>query len=105
MRYMFSGKQRRVDIGSYPSLGLKEARDEILKIRRSLEEGVDPQLYMAARYEKNVSAMTVEKVMREWDRVYAGVNIKNAADIIRSFEIHALATCRTTLLTHTPGLK
>ncbi|WP_337036389.1 tyrosine-type recombinase/integrase [Pantoea agglomerans] len=88
MRYMFAGKQRRVDIGSYPSLGLREARDEILKIRRSLEEGVDPQLYIAARYQKNVSAMTVEKVMREWDRVYAGVNIKNAADIIRSFEIH-----------------
>ena len=34
MRYMFAGKQRRVDIGSYPSLGLREARDEILKIRR-----------------------------------------------------------------------
>jgi integrase len=91
MRYMFAGKQRRVDIGSYPSLGLREARDEILKIRRSLDEGVDPQLYMAARYEKNVSAMTVENVMREWDRVYASVNIKNAADIIRSFEIHVFS--------------
>ncbi len=71
MRYMFAGKQRRVDIGSYPSLGLREARDEILKIRRALEEGIDPQLYMAARYEKNVTAMTVEQVIREWDRVYA----------------------------------
>ncbi|WP_210502037.1 tyrosine-type recombinase/integrase [Pantoea ananatis] len=88
MRYMFAGKQRRVDIGSYPSLGLREARDEILKIRRALEEGVDPQLYMAARYEKNVTAMTVEQVVREWARVYAQANIKNFHGIMRSFEIH-----------------
>lgn len=88
MRYMFSGKQRRVDIGTYPSLGLKEARDEILKVRRSLEEGIDPQLYMSARYEKNVSAMTVESVIREWDKVYASSNIKGYAGIMRTFEIH-----------------
>lgn len=88
MRYMFAGKQRRVDIGSYPSLGLREARDEILKIRRSLDEGIDPQLYLASRYEKNLSAITVENVIREWGRVYASGNIKNAADIIRSFELH-----------------
>lgn len=33
LRYMFGGKQRRVDVGIYPSLGLKDARDEVLKIR------------------------------------------------------------------------
>lgn len=88
MRYMFTGKQRRVDIGTYPSFSLKDARDESMKVRRALEEGVDPQLYMAARYERNVSAITVEGVMREWERVYASVSIKNSADIIRTFEIH-----------------
>lgn len=88
MRYMFAGKQRRADVGSYPALGLKEARDELLKIRRALEEGIDPQMYLASRYEKNVNAITVENVIREWDRVYAQANIKGAPGIIRSFEIH-----------------
>ena len=27
LRYMFESKQKRVDIGTYPSLGLKDARD------------------------------------------------------------------------------
>jgi len=44
MRYMFAGKQRRADIGTYPLLRLKDARDELLNIRRALEEGIDPQM-------------------------------------------------------------
>lgn len=88
LRYMFEGKQRRVDIGTYPAFSLKDARDEAVKIRRALEEGINPQMYIASRYEKNVSALTVEGVMREWDRVYAQSSIKNAQQIMRSFELH-----------------
>ncbi len=88
LRYMFGGKQRRVDVGIYPSLGLKDARDEVLKIRRALEEGIDAQAYLAARYVKNASAFTVEDVIREWYRVYAQANIKRASDLVRTFELH-----------------
>lgn len=88
LRYMFGGKQRRVDVGTYPSLGLKDARDELLKIKRALEEGIDAQIFLAARYEKNSSALTVEDVIREWDRVYAQANIKDVAGIMRTYEIH-----------------
>lgn len=88
LRYMFGGKQRRVDIGIYPALGLKEAREEVLKIRRALEEGIDAHAFLAARYVKNASAQTVEEVIREWYRVYAQSNIKNAAPLVRTFELH-----------------
>lgn len=88
LRYMFAGKQRRVDLGTYPSLGLKDARDDLLKIKRGLDEGIDAQMFLASRYEKNASARTVEEVIREWGRVYAQPNIKGAADLIRSFELH-----------------
>lgn len=88
LRYMFGGKQRRVDVGTYPSLGLKGARDEVLKIRRALEEGIDPQMFLATRYEKNSNSMTVEEVIREWDRVYAQSNIKISDQIMRTYELH-----------------
>lgn len=88
LRYMFGGKQKRVDIGTYPSLGLKDAREEVLKIKRALEEGVDAQIFLTTRFEKNSAIKTVEEVIREWDRVYAKVSIKNSAEILRTYEIH-----------------
>lgn len=88
LRYMFESKQKRVDIGTYPSLGLKDAREEVLKIKRALEEGMDAQIYLATRLQRNSAIKTVEDVVREWDRVYAKVNIKNADQILRTFEIH-----------------
>ena len=42
IRYMLAGKQRRLDIGTYPGMSLKEARDENIKLRRVLEEGGNP---------------------------------------------------------------
>lgn len=88
MRYMRAGKQRRLDIGTYPGMMLKDARDESITLRRVLEEGNDPAEHIANRIAGNQNAMTVEEVVRDWDRVYATINIKRHSILLRSFEIH-----------------
>ncbi|MBF0295469.1 MAG: tyrosine-type recombinase/integrase [Magnetococcales bacterium] len=40
--YTFQGKKRRVSLGVYPGMGLKEAKEACAKLRASLERGVDP---------------------------------------------------------------
>lgn len=88
MRYMYGGKQKRTDLGSYPGMSLKAARDEVIILRRELESGTDPAEFIATRITKNLTSATVEKVILEWGRVYGQPNIKNYGQIIRSFELH-----------------
>ena len=42
MRYRYNGKSCRIDIGSYPLLSLKAAREEVNRLRAQLEQGHDP---------------------------------------------------------------
>jgi len=88
IRYMLAGKQRRLDIGTYPGMSLKEARDENIKLRRVLEEGGNPSEHLANRIHQKQTALTVEEIVRDWIRVYAMAQVKGYAQIIRSFEIH-----------------
>lgn len=88
LRYMYLGKQRRTDLGSYPGMTLKAARDEVILLRRVLETGTDPADFIATRINKNLNAATVKDVMLEWERVYASLNIKKYEEVMRSFELH-----------------
>lgn len=42
-RYRLDGKSKRHTIGSYPAFSLDDAREEAFKLKRTLEEGVDPK--------------------------------------------------------------
>ena len=42
MKYRFVGKERRLVLGAYPDLGLREARDRKADARKLLREGRDP---------------------------------------------------------------
>jgi integrase len=44
LAYRFSGKQRKLAIGPYPRVGLKEARQRRDDAKRQIEAGVDPSL-------------------------------------------------------------
>jgi hypothetical protein len=44
LAYRFSGKQRKLAIGPYPRIGLKEARQRRGDAKRRIEAGVDPSL-------------------------------------------------------------
>jgi len=67
LKYRFGGKEKRVSLGVYPDVGLKDARDRREAARRLLAEGIDPS--QARQDEKAAAAadtVTFEKTAREW---------------------------------------
>lgn len=44
LRYWISGKERRISLGRYPEVSLKQARGRREDARRMIAEGVDPFL-------------------------------------------------------------
>lgn len=65
-RYQLNGKRNRVSLGSYPHVGLKEARLKRNELVRLIAEGVDPM----ERKKKEQAAIdedaTFEGIAREW---------------------------------------
>ncbi len=44
IRFRFAGKNQRCDIGTYPLMGLADARREAQRFRAELEQGKDPRI-------------------------------------------------------------
>ena len=44
LRYRYQGAAKRLDLGSYPLMSLKEARSEAQRLRAQHEQGQDPQV-------------------------------------------------------------
>ncbi|EIL1431076.1 integrase family protein, partial [Escherichia coli] len=87
-RYQWAGKGERLDIGTYPATGLKEAREEVIRLRGELESNRNPRLVRQAEKRKATEAMTVESVIRAWYEAYCVKNKKGSEQILRSFELH-----------------
>lgn len=87
-RYQWAGKGERLDIGTYPATGLKEAREEVIRLRGELESNRNPRLVKQAEKRKATEAMTVESVIRAWYEAYCVKNKKGSEQILRSFELH-----------------
>lgn len=67
LKYRFAGKEKRLSLGTYPEVSLKEARDARDDARADLRKGIDPAL--ARKQEKADQAAdqdTFEKLAREW---------------------------------------
>lgn len=67
-KYRFAGKERRLILGAYPELSLKEARDRKCDARKLLAEGRDPGLEAkkAAIARAMSASNTFEVVARNW---------------------------------------
>lgn len=87
-RYRWNGKGERVDIGTYPATSLKDAREEVIRLRGELEQNRNPRLLKRMARNEAYTAMTVEGLIREWYAKYAKDNKKGHEDILRSFELH-----------------
>ncbi len=88
LRYRYQGKPARLDLGSYPAMSLKEARDEALKRRGQLEQGHDPRVAKRVEQASIASAHTNESLVRDWYTRYCEPRKTGAPEILRSFEIH-----------------
>ena len=68
LKYRFEGKEKRLSLGVYPGVSLKEARQRKNAARKLLADGVDPSENRKARKTAAAgrSANSFEVVMREW---------------------------------------
>lgn len=88
LRFRYQGKAARMDLGSYPAMSLKEARDEAIKRRGQLEQGHDPRTQKRVEQAAIATAHTNETLILEWYARYCQPNKVSAAEILRTFELH-----------------
>jgi integrase len=66
-KYRFEGKEKRLSLGVYPDVGLKDAREKHAEARKLLASGVDPsQNRKAVKAAKSDGALSLEVIAREW---------------------------------------
>ena len=68
LKYRFQGKEKRISLGTYPTIGLKEARERREDTKKILANGIDPS---AQRQAIKVRTTSIDKdsfevVTREW---------------------------------------
>lgn len=88
LRYRYDGRPKRLDLGSYPLMSLKEARTEAQRLRARHEQGHDPQIVRFLEKQTIIKADSIESLFRQWYDAYCRNNKKGHHDILRSFELH-----------------
>lgn len=90
LKYRFGGKEKRLSLGVYPTVSLKDARERRDEAKKLLSQGIDPS---AARKEQKVEAIkdaeTFESVTREWHAKQAETWVAGHAEkVLRRFELY-----------------
>lgn len=89
LKYRFDNKEKRISLGVYPDVSLKDARNRRDEARKLLASGVDPsenrKAIKSTRMDR--AANSFEVVGREWFAKYSPTWASNHGDrIIRRFE-------------------
>ena len=94
LRYYYHGSEqaKRVDLASYPSMSLVEARQESLRLRGLLEKGHDPAIVLRTEEQVIVTAETFEGLFRKWHESVCKKKKKGHREILRSHEIYTFPT-------------
>lgn len=88
-RYEFGGKEKLLSIGSYPSVGLAEARTARDEAKATLRQGRDPALLkkLAKAKVATTDALTFESTAREWHALSKSKWTPiHAEDVLQSLE-------------------
>lgn len=89
LKYRFDKKEKRLSLGVYPDVSLKEAREKRDALRKLLANGVDPGEHRKAQSSarENRAANSFEVVAREWYAKYSPTWVEHHGDrILRRFE-------------------
>ncbi len=89
LKYRFDGKEKRLSLGVYPDISLKEARERRTEARKLLANGVDPSEYRKASKAMNAekAANSFEAIAREWYVKHSpNWSTSHSSRIIRRFE-------------------
>ncbi|MCO4794286.1 MAG: tyrosine-type recombinase/integrase [Bacteriovoracaceae bacterium] len=65
-KYRFAGKEKRLSLGVYPEISLKEARDRRDELRKQVANGLDPSYVRKAEKVSEAGLESFEHVAREW---------------------------------------
>jgi integrase len=87
-RYRYHGKQLRLDVGTYPSIGLKRAREKMMELQGVLAEGRDPKAYLTKLSLFDAPENTLEALYTDYHNAFAVHHQKSATDLMRSMELH-----------------
>lgn len=90
MRFRFNGKMQRCDIGSYPLISLKAAREECQRYRAELEKGFDPRVVKATRIIENGNISTVSDHFDMWNKSFLQDNRVGAEGLWNSIQNHII---------------
>jgi len=91
VKYRFGGKEKRLALGIYPEVGLKEARLRLDDVRRKLRNHIDPgeQRKVAKALGVSGSETSFEPIAREWFAMQSKQWTQSHADkIIGRLELH-----------------
>lgn len=66
LRYRIGGKLKRMKIGRYGSISLREARDAAEKYRKLIADGKDPAVHKKMQLEDASSSPSVSDLIQEW---------------------------------------
>lgn len=91
LKYRFGGKEKRLALGKYPDVGLKDARERRDEARKLLANEVDPgenrKVQKAAKAER--AANSFEAVAREWIAKYTPTwAASHTSKIVRRLEMY-----------------
>jgi integrase len=89
LKYRFDGKEKRLSLGVYPDVSLKEVRDRRDASRKLLAKGIDPSENRKAMKSAraDMAANSFEVLAREWFAKFSASWVTNHSDrIIRRFE-------------------
>ncbi|WP_376697247.1 tyrosine-type recombinase/integrase [Wenzhouxiangella sp. EGI_FJ10305] len=91
LKYRFGGKEKRISLGVYPDVALKEARERRDEARKLLANDIDPSEHRrtqkAAQHDR--AANSFEAVAREWHTKHLpSWTEKHAETIIRRLELN-----------------
>ena len=89
LKYRFDGKEKRLSLGVYPDVSLKDARERRDSARKLVADGVDPSENRKAQKSAKAdrAANSFEVVTREWFAKYSSTWVDHHGDrILRRFE-------------------
>ena len=89
LKYRFGGKEKRLSLGIYPDVALKDARGRRDDARKLIADGIDPSEYRkatkAAQTDRNANSF--ELITREWFAKYSPTWAPNhGTRLVRLFE-------------------
>lgn len=87
-RYRYAGKARRMTLGSYDDISLKEARDMVQEAKRVLTEGKDPITVKSMTLDAIAGAASVKDCLSHWTASAQAQRLVKLQYWERAFERH-----------------